>query len=124
MSELSHELSQAVSIHPYFAVHPGQMEAAKAILRRMVANTMPEDKCLYYDFTINGDEVFCREAYSGADGLLEHLTRVNPILSEFLKIADVARLEVHGPAEELEKLKDTLADLNPAYFAHDCGVVR
>lgn len=124
MSELSRELSQAVSIHPYFTVHPGQMEAAKALLRRMVANTVPEAKCLYYDFTINGHEVFCREAYNDADGLLEHLGRVNPILGEFLKIADVARVEVHGPARELEKLKDALADLNPAYFVHDCGVVR
>ncbi len=124
MSELSRELSQAVSIHPYFKVHSGQMEAAKAILRRMVENTMPEAKCLYYDFTINGDEVFCREAYIGADGLLEHISSVNPILSEFLQIADVTRVELHGPAEELEKLKEPMAALNPTYFVHECGVLR
>lgn len=124
MGELSRELSQAVSIHPYFKVHSGQMEAAKAILRRMVENTMPEAKCLYYDFTINGDEVFCREAYIGADGLLEHIASVNPILSEFLQIADVTRVELHGPAEELEKLKEPMAALNPTYFVHECGVLR
>ena len=124
MGELSRELSQAVSIHPYFKVHSGQMEAAKAILRRMVENTMPEAKCLYYDFTINGDEVFCREAYIGADGLLEHISSVNPILSEFLQIADVTRVELHGPAEELEKLKEPMAALNPTYFVHECGVLR
>lgn len=124
MSELSRELSQAVSIHPYFKVHSGQMEAAKVILRRMVANTVPEAKCLYYDFTINDDVIFCREAYIGAEGLLEHIASVDPILAEFLQIADVARLELHGPAEELEKLKEPLAALNPTYFVHDCGVLR
>ena len=33
-----------------------------------------------------------------------------------LKVADLIRIEVHGPAEELEKLKGPLAHLNPAWF--------
>jgi hypothetical protein len=33
-----------------------------------------------------------------------------------LKIADLTRVEVHGLAEELEKLKGPLAHLNPAWF--------
>ena len=118
------QLSQAVSINPYFKVHEGQMEKAKGLLRRMVSNTTPEEACLYYDFSINGDEVFCREAYIGAEGLLTHISRVQPILEEFLQIADVIRVELHGPAAELEKLKAPMADLNPAYFVHECGVVR
>jgi len=31
--------------------------------------------------------------------------------------ADLTRVEVHGPATELEKLKKPLAHLNPAWFA-------
>ena len=33
-----------------------------------------------------------------------------------MKIADLARVEVHGPAAELEKLKEPLAHLTPAWF--------
>jgi quinol monooxygenase YgiN len=118
------QLSQAVSINPYFRVHEGKMEAAKGLMQRMVSNTTPEEKCLYYDFSINANEVFCREAYINAEGLLTHVSRVQPILEEFLQIADVIRIELHGPAAELEKLKVPMADLNPAYFVHECGVVR
>jgi hypothetical protein len=38
------------------------------------------------------------------------------------KIADLTRLEVHGPEEELEKLKGTLGPLNPTWFVIQCGV--
>jgi hypothetical protein len=31
-------------------------------------------------------------------------------------MADLTRVEVHGPAAELEKLKKPLAHLNPSWF--------
>jgi len=34
-----------------------------------------------------------------------------------MKMAGLTRIEVHGPAAELEKLKKPLAHLNPAFFA-------
>jgi hypothetical protein len=46
------------------------------------------------------------------------------LLAEFLKIAELMRIEVHGPAEELARLKPTLADLNPEYFTCECGTGR
>ena len=33
-----------------------------------------------------------------------------------LKMAQLVRLEVHGPAVQLQKLKEPLAHLNPAWF--------
>jgi hypothetical protein len=36
----------------------------------------------------------------------------------------VTRVEVHGPAAELEKLKGPLADLKPAWFVYECGIGR
>src|ERR1043166_5987913 len=94
-----------VSIHPYFKLKPGKMPEAKNFLGQMVDRTATETSNLYYDFTINGDIVFCREAYVGAEGLLKHLENVGPVLAEFLKIADVMRVEVHGSRAHLEKLK-------------------
>jgi quinol monooxygenase YgiN len=108
--------SNFVSFHPYFKVHPGKLEALKAGLPAFVEKTKTEKKNLFYDFTINGDEVMCREAYIDAEGLLAHLANVDALLKEAFKIADLTRLEVHGPAKELDKLKGPLAHLKPAWF--------
>jgi hypothetical protein len=113
-----------VSIHPYFRVKPGKMSEAMEFLDQMVARTSTETDNLYYDFTIKGDVVFCREAYLGAEGLLKHIDNVGPVLSEFLKIAEVLRVEVHGARAHLEKLKGPLTDLNPEWFVLECGVPR
>jgi quinol monooxygenase YgiN len=109
-------LSKFVSLHPYFKVHPGKLEAFKAGFPGFVEITAKEEKNLFYEFTVNGDEVFCREGYTDAEGLLAHLENIGALLAEALKIADLTRLEVHGPAAELDKLKEPLAHLKPAWF--------
>jgi quinol monooxygenase YgiN len=114
-------ISNFVTLHPYFKVHPGELEAFKAGLPAFVEKTKTEQKNLFYDFTINGDEVLCREGYTDADGLLAHLANVDALLKEALKIADLTRLEVHGPAAELDKLKGPLADLKPIWFEIEVG---
>ena len=114
----------AVSIHPYFKIHEGQMEACKSILARFNELVAQEEKNLFYNFTLNGDQLFCREAYEDADGVQAHLANCGAVLGEFLKIADLTRIELHGPAEELEKLKAPFADMNPEYFICECGCGR
>ncbi len=114
----------SVSLHPYFKVHAGKLDAAKVLLREFVAKTATEGKVIYYEFTLNGDEVFCREAYEGADGVLAHVTNVGALLDQMLAIATLTRLEVHGPVAELEKLKGPLGDLKPSWFTYECGVKR
>lgn len=109
-------LTNFVSLHPYFKVHAGQFDAVKALLPLFEEKTGSEPKALYYEFTINGDEIYCREGYTDADGVLAHLDNVGALLGEMVKIADVVRVEVHGPAAELDKLRAPLAHLNPAWF--------
>ena len=106
-----------VSLHPYFKVHPGKLDAIKAMLPKFTAKTATEKAMLFYEFSWNGDELFCREAYENAEGLLAHLENVAALLAEAMKMADLTRVEVHGPAAEFEKLKTPLAHLNPAWFA-------
>lgn len=113
-----------VSIHPYFKPHPGKVEAARALLTKFVEKTSKEPKALFYEFTWSGEIIFCREAYVGAEGLLQHIENVTPVLEEFLPLVDVVRCEVHGAAAELEKLKGPLAALNPTYFSYITGVTR
>lgn len=115
-------ISNFVSLHPYFKVHPGKLDAFKAGLPAFVEKTKTERKNLFYDFTISDDDVLCREGYIDADGLLVHLANVDALLKEALKIADLTRLEVHCPAKELDKLKGPLAKLKPLQFVRERGI--
>ena len=110
-----------VSIVPYFKVKPGQMEAFKAGCEKFIAQTQSEEKCLYYGFCFNGDEVHCREGYADAEGALAHLQNVDALLKEALQISDLIRLEIHGPEQELAKMRGPLAALNPAWFVLEYG---
>ena len=112
-------LSNFLTLHPYFKVHEGKLEQLKASFPAFIEKTASESKCLFYGFTVNGDEVFCREAYEDANGLLAHLENVGALLANALKIADLTRIEVHGPAAELEKLRAPLAHLSPTWFVSD-----
>ena len=116
--------SNVVSLHPYFKVHAGKLDAVRALLAAFVAKTQGEKNCLWYDFTLDGDTVHCREAYVGAEGVAEHLDNVAALLGEMLANSDLARLEIHGPAAELDKLRARCGPLNPAWFVFQCGITR
>lgn len=116
------ELSRAVSIHPYFRVQAGKLDAFKETMKEFVKRTLIEETCLYYDFSVCGDLVFCREAYVGADGVLHHLENVQSCIEEALTFSELFRLEIHGPAEEIAQLRGPLAELNPDFYEHVIGV--
>ncbi|QTN32379.1 hypothetical protein HZ994_08570 [Akkermansiaceae bacterium] len=119
---MSETLSHAVSLHPYFKIREGNLAAFTALMPAFVAKTATEPACLYYDFSRHGDMAFCREAYVGAEGVLAHLGNVGELLAKFLELADLARLEVHGPAAEIEKLRGPLADLKPEFYIRETGL--
>lgn len=109
-------LSNFVSLHPYFKVHPGKMKEVKELLPAFVEKTKREEKNLFYEFSLNGDELFCREGYADAAGILAHLENVGGLLGKVMTMADLIRIELHGPAGELEKLREPLAHLKPSWF--------
>jgi hypothetical protein len=113
-----------VTIHPYFKIHPGKEALADAVMQKFVATTTGEPDCLFYEFTVLGAEVFCREGYAGAAGVLHHLENVGAVLAEMLAVSDLSRLEFHGPAGEIDQLRGPLAHLEPAFFVLKCGVPR
>ena len=112
------------ALYPYFKVHDGQLEAFKSLCEQFVAKTSGEEKVLYYGFSFDGDQVHCREGYADAQGILAHLENVGGLLEEALKIADITRLEVHGPEAELAQLREPLAGLNPQFFSLEYGFRR
>ena len=112
------------TIAPYFKVQKGKLEEFKALCEQFVAKTDEEPKCLYYGFSFDEDQVHCREGYQDAEGLLFHLQNVGALLDEALKISDLTRLEIHGPEEELSKLRGPLAELKPQFFILTYGFRR
>jgi len=115
---------RSVSIHPYFKVADGKLDAFKALCEEFVSATGKEPMCLYYGFSFNGNEVYCREGYENADAALSHLANVGPLLERALKISELTRLEIHGMNEELAKLRGPLANMQATYFALEYGIRR
>ncbi len=100
------------------------MDAFRRMCEQFVEKTRSEPKCVHYAFSFSGDAVHCREGYADAEGLLAHLDNVGALLQEALKIAQITRLEVHAPEEELAKLRAPLAGLNPQFFSVEYGFRR
>lgn len=113
-----------VTLVPYFTVEDGKLDDFKALCDSFVAKTETEDKCLFYAFSFNGNTAHCREGYSDADGVLSHLKNVDEELKQALAISRIARLEVHGPPAEVDKLRGPLADLKPDFFTVEYGFRR
>ncbi|MEM9283002.1 MAG: hypothetical protein AAGA96_14335 [Verrucomicrobiota bacterium] len=113
-----------VSIHPYFRPHEGKFDEFVASLQAFVDQTSSEEEVLFYDFTICDGVVFCREAYQGAAGALAHLENVGTMLEQALGISELLRLEVHGTAAELDKMREPLKDLPVEWFVLQTGLKK
>lgn len=114
--------AKAVTIHPYFQIQAGRIEDFVANMTDFTNQTATEEGCLYYNFTLNGDEAFCREGYVDGDAALAHLANVDAQIKKALSMSTMTRLEIHGPEEELAKMRAPLAGLNPAWFVHQTGL--
>ena len=112
------------SLVPYFDVAEGKLDEFKALGKKFVELTRTVPGCVFYAFSFSGQTAHCREGYDDAAALLAHLANVDAPLQEALKIAKLVRLEVHGPAAELDKLRGPLADLNPQWFELTPGGIR
>jgi quinol monooxygenase YgiN len=112
------------TIVPYFKVHSGKLGAFKELCGRFVEKSREEPGCLFYGFSFADDHAHCREGYVDAEAALAHLENVGALLEEALKIADLVRLEIHGPEAELAKLREPLAGLKPQFFVLEYGFRR
>jgi quinol monooxygenase YgiN len=112
------------TIAPYFKIHADALDDFHKLCTQLVDKSSQEPKCLFYGYTFNGDQAHCREGYANAEAVLAHLENIGPLLQEALKVADITRLEVHGPEMELAKLRKPMAGLNPQFFSLEYGFRR
>lgn len=112
------------TIVPYLKIHEGKRDAFRQLCQKFVERSQQESGCLYYGWSFDGDLVHCREGYKDARSALAHLQNVGDLMPKLLELADLARLEIHGPPQELEQLRAPLADMNPTYFILEYGFRR
>jgi quinol monooxygenase YgiN len=112
------------SVVPYFKISDGKLDDFKELCGKLVEKTQTEEKCLYYGFSFDGDQVRCQEGFEDAAGFLSHLENVGSILEQTLRVSDLVRLEIYGPEEELKILREPLAQLKPDFFIHEYGFHR
>jgi hypothetical protein len=76
-----------------------------------------------YAFAFDENTALCREACAGAESPLLHVNDVDTPLKAALgpSVAKLLRLEVHGPASELAKLKEALTPLGAEFFELEWG---
>ena len=114
---------KCVTIEPYFEIKEGELDTVKSYLEKLVELTKTEKDCLYYGFSICGNKCHCREGYTNGDGALAHLGNVGPLLQEALGsgILELTDFQIHGPEDELAKMREPLKDLNPSYWVLEYG---
>jgi quinol monooxygenase YgiN len=100
------------TVTAFFKVNPGKLEAFEQLADRFVEKTLNESGVRAYGWSFNSDEVHCRQRYQNAEGFLEHVENVFTLFQEALTISDCTRLAVHGPENELAKLRHPLAEID------------
>ena len=77
---------------------------------------------MHYGFTFNGNKAHCREGYVDAAGVLAHLGNVDAPLKAALQVADLDLLEVHGPKDQVDILRESdLAGLGCQFYDFEWG---
>ena len=100
-----------VSIHPYFSIKEGKMDQCIALLEEILVITKSkEPDCLFFNITTCGsDKAFVREAYRNGAAAVNHLKNMGHMIPKIYEVADI-KVQVHGPAKEIEPLKAILQD--------------
>jgi len=80
------------------------------------ALTKDEVEIKYYGFAMEDTNGVCKEGYDSAEGFLTHMRNVKGPWGTALAAADIARVDVHGPMDEIDKLREPLKDFSVNYW--------
>ena len=101
----------SLTVTAFFKVKPGKVEVFERLADRFVEKTRTESGIRAYGWSFSADDAHCRQRYKNADGFLEHVENVYSLFQEALTISDCTRLAIHGPEDELAKLRQPLAEI-------------
>merc|ERR1719320_1404500 len=111
---------------PEFVIPAGKVDEFKAGFSKFYAATKNGPGaagCLYYGFGFAGDSMYCRVGYKTAEDCAKHGADVKEMIEEPIKAVGAGnfKLNVVGPAAELEKLKPKLAPRGAIFWELDSG---
>ena len=103
--------TKMVSIHPHFIIKDGKMDQCIALLEEILVLTKSnEPDCLFFNITKCGsDKAYVREAYKDGAAALNHFENMGHMIPKLYEVADI-KVQVQGPANEIEPLKSILPD--------------
>jgi len=105
----------ACSFHPHFTVK--DWAVVEPIMNRILTTTSDEEGCLHLGWTRSGDSLQWHGDYVNGEALKAHFEKVKPLLLELVAgPATLVRMDVHGPAAELEKSVTLLDNFEPVHF--------
>jgi len=104
------------TIQPTFTIK--DLAKAEPFMKKCVDLTRTEAGCMYYGWTIQGDKLFCREAYVDAAAVQAHLDNIVPSVGEMLDsgAASLDKIEFHGPKEGWPTFKKSADALGAIYW--------
>ena len=111
------------TIQPTFTLK--DKAAAEPFMKKCVDLTRNEKGCMYYGWTIQGDKLFCREAYVDAAAVQAHLDNIVPSVGEMLDsgaemldsgAASLDKIEFHGPKASWPTFKKSADALGAIYW--------
>eukprot|EP01062_Namystynia_karyoxenos_P032006 TRINITY_DN2366_c0_g1_i2.p2 TRINITY_DN2366_c0_g1~~TRINITY_DN2366_c0_g1_i2.p2 ORF type:complete len:314 (+),score=115.72 TRINITY_DN2366_c0_g1_i2:92-943(+) len=112
-----------VAVVPYFIVDEGMESEFIAGMDDFMSRVKKEGGVVSYGFTTRKEEgrlhVHCREYYQSTPALLAHFENTNAPLQRFLSMSKVARLEVHGLAQDEPRIHEVLGQFDPLYLHLD-----
>ena len=114
---------KALIIHTYLKVNNQTKQGFKGLAENLIEITRGEMGCLFYGFSYAENEACCREGYKDAESFVAHLDNIEDLLHRLNSLTECLRLEIHGPLEEIAKLRGwpSLNQLNPTYYVFDAG---
>mmetsp|Transcript_2581 Transcript_2581/g.2819 ORF Transcript_2581/g.2819 Transcript_2581/m.2819 type:complete len:181 (+) Transcript_2581:42-584(+) len=119
---LWYEDDTVVTLVPKWKIKQGprMREQFMALLPKFVERVQANDAetCVHYGFVGPTEDgyVICREGYTSAEGALSHILMVDDLSKEVLKYADMVEMQIQGPAEELEIMKQYLGEGTITYY--------
>jgi len=114
-----------VTLIGYFNIRPGSADRFRANCEDMVGLRQQEPGHLASAYSFDGDaKAVSREDYESAAAVKRHMEVGGHIYESTRELVDVTGVEIHGPAAELDQLRDLFADLSPRFYVTEFGFRR
>ena len=114
-----------VTAHPYFRLNAEEFQTFLSLEKQFIETTEHEPDVMYYGFSTQQDGditvVFCREAYPNAEALMAHIGNVLHLLQQ---LKPLEKIEIHGNATEIDKLREFCKPFNAQFFILRSGFNR